>query len=70
MPDLVGDFDAVQEHVGHAQKVRHGLLLDAVDLLLQLGPLLGRLDVLGAHVLDRARQEAAGPTGWVEDLLS
>ena len=70
MADVGRHVDAVQDHVGGAQQVRQRLLLDAVDALLEQLLVLGRLDVLLAHVLDGAGEEAAGAAGGVEDLLA
>jgi hypothetical protein len=37
MADIDGHLDAVQDHVGSAQQVRHRLLLDAENAALQNG---------------------------------
>ena len=60
----VGRFDAVQQHIHDRQQVGHGLLLDAMYVVLQLlAQLRGACIVLQATVcLD---EKAAGTAGWI-----
>ncbi len=62
--DLAGNFDAVQQQVGHAQHVRQLLFLDPANAGLQQGLVLGVVDLL-AQVLDGADQKAARARGGV-----
>ena len=65
-----GVLNAVQQHVGHAQHMRQGLLLHGPQGGLQGGLVLGPLDVALAHVAQRAAQKAAGAAGRVEQGLA
>ncbi len=67
--DLAGHFNAVQQHVGGAQQVRHLLLFDAVDGGLQQDVILDAL-ALGFQVFQRAGEKAASAAGRVENLFA
>jgi hypothetical protein len=61
-----GVLDTVQQHVGHAQHVRQGLLLHRAQGALHQGLVLRLFHIAFAHVAHGAGQETAGATGRVE----
>ena len=65
--DVHRHFDAVQEHVGDAEQMRHGLLLDATNGFLEVLLVGGRLDFALADVFERTGEKPAGAAGGVED---
>ncbi len=69
MFDVVGHFDAVQDHVGGGQHVGQRFLFDAVDGLLQ-GLFIGSgFYIAVALVFDGAGEEATSTAGGVDDAL-
>jgi len=67
MVDLRRYLDPVEEHIGHAEKVGHRLLLDAMNRFLKGFPVFHRLYIPVPDMLNGAGEKAPCPAGRIQD---